>query len=481
MRRKGNRPDQVAAANEALELVRLSGMGNRLPRELSGGQQQRVAFARAVIAGPRVLLLDEPLSNLDARLREEMQVELIELHSKLRLTTLFVTHDQAEALSMASLVVLMRDGRIEQIDAPAAIYHRPRTRFAADFIGGANLLRAEIEADPAGGWRARLASGVVFPVPEVSGGRGGEHVVAIRQEDLVLSRDPTGFDGALPTRILTEVYRGSNVRYVATLGDERVSVLTTRRLERNGQEPLYLCWRKDRVNRPRSLNARPVFPAELWPPDKATARSQQGLTDRNRISVGRTMARRGCRAAFRRWKTCPEGEFSSHEPRERKIDPDERAEPLKAEPRDGDEGGVDGNRVVARPGEDLDGVHDGKAKAFGEARVDAVVLRPGVDEGARGPGLERGLGIPRERGDVDVEARTVRGRLSRSRASSVSARFGKSCPVSGSWNRSPRSVSRSSSPSTALASASVPSASSLPGSRRYSPALSSSPCSGGSR
>ena len=119
------------------------------------------------------------------------------------------------------------------------------------------------------------------------------------------------------------------------------------------------------------------------------------------------MARRGCRAAFRRWKTCPEGEFSSHEPRERKIDPDERAEPLKAEPRDGDEGGVDGNRVVARPGEDLDGVHDGKAKAFGEARVDAVVLRPGVDEGARGPGLERGLGIPRERGDVDVEARTV--------------------------------------------------------------------------
>ena len=247
MRRKGNRPDQVAAANEALELVRLSGMGNRLPRELSGGQQQRVAFARAVIAGPRVLLLDEPLSNLDARLREEMQVELIELHSKLRLTTLFVTHDQAEALSMASLVVLMRDGRIEQIDAPAAIYHRPRTRFAADFIGGANLLRAEIEADPAGGWRARLASGVVFPVPEVSGGRGGEHVVAIRQEDLVLSRDPTGFDGALPTRILTEVYRGSNVRYVATLGDERVSVLTTRRLERNGQEPLYLCWRKDRV------------------------------------------------------------------------------------------------------------------------------------------------------------------------------------------------------------------------------------------
>lgn len=247
MRRRGNRSDQRAAASEALELVRLSGMENRLPRELSGGQQQRVAFARAVIAGPRVLLLDEPLSNLDARLREEMQVELIELHSKLRLTTLFVTHDQAEALSLASLVVLMRDGRIEQTDTPAAIYHRPRTRFAADFIGGANLLGAEIGADPTGGWRARLASGVVFPVPEVSGFRGGECLIVLRQEDLVLSQDPTGFDVALPTKILTEVYRGSSVRYVVTLGDERVSVLATRYLERDGEEPLYVCWRKDAV------------------------------------------------------------------------------------------------------------------------------------------------------------------------------------------------------------------------------------------
>ena len=87
----------------------------------------------------------------------------------------------------------------------------------------------------------------MFPLPEVSGGRGGEHVVALRQEDLVLSRDPRGFDAALQTTIVTEVYRGSNVRYVVTLGDERVSVLATGRVERDGQEPLYLCWRKDRA------------------------------------------------------------------------------------------------------------------------------------------------------------------------------------------------------------------------------------------
>jgi spermidine/putrescine transport system ATP-binding protein len=127
-------------ASEALETVRLTGFDDRRPKHLSGGQQQRVALARAIVTRPKVLLLDEPLSALDRRLRQEMQVELLRIQRESGLTTIFVTHDQEEALTLSDRIAILDKGRIVQQGAPTAIYERPRTRFAASFLGDANFL-----------------------------------------------------------------------------------------------------------------------------------------------------------------------------------------------------------------------------------------------------------------------------------------------------------------------------------------------------
>ena len=130
---------------EALSLVRLEGYGGRYPtRELSGGQQQRVALARALVIEPDILLLDEPLSSLDAKLREELCVEMSELQRRLGITTIYVTHDQEEALSMSTRIAVMSQGRLIQIGTPAEIYERPATRFVADFIGKINIVKARL-------------------------------------------------------------------------------------------------------------------------------------------------------------------------------------------------------------------------------------------------------------------------------------------------------------------------------------------------
>jgi len=143
----------------ALALVRLGQLAERLPRQLSGGQQQRVALARAVAPAPRLLLLDEPLSNLDALLRDEMQIELKRLQRELRITSIFVTHDQAEALSLADRVCVLREGRVQQVGTPEEIYHRPASGFVAAFIGRSNRLPATVEAADGAGAVLRLADG----------------------------------------------------------------------------------------------------------------------------------------------------------------------------------------------------------------------------------------------------------------------------------------------------------------------------------
>jgi spermidine/putrescine ABC transporter ATP-binding subunit len=130
---------------EALALVRLEGLGGRKPGELSGGQQQRVALARAIVIRPRLLLFDEPLSNLDARLRKSMQIELRNLQEALGITTVHVTHDQEEALSLSDRVAILNEGRLEQEGRPLEIYTRPRSVFVADFVGQSNLIRAHVE------------------------------------------------------------------------------------------------------------------------------------------------------------------------------------------------------------------------------------------------------------------------------------------------------------------------------------------------
>ncbi|MET0742534.1 MAG: ABC transporter ATP-binding protein, partial [Microvirga sp.] len=201
MRRLGNRAEQEARVTAALETVRLAHLAERRPRQLSGGQQQRVALARAIVSDPKVLLLDEPLSNLDARLREEMQVELIDIHRRIGLTTLFVTHDQDEALSLSDRVVLMNAGAIEQEAPPRDIYDAPATAYASSFLGAANLLPATIA-----GSLARLADGQTLAVP--AGTAPGAATLALRQENIDI-----GPGGSLAATVVTRVYLGARHRY----------------------------------------------------------------------------------------------------------------------------------------------------------------------------------------------------------------------------------------------------------------------------
>ena len=234
MRALGDRADQARRVADALRLVRMETMADRLPRALSGGQQQRVALARALIADPPGLLLDEPLSNLDAQLRKDMQVELMELHRKVGLTTVLVTHDQDEALSLADRVVLMRSGRIEQIGAPRAIYRRPETPFAASFLGAANLVPVTVRD----GWGEIAGLG---RVPLVSA-PAGERLMVLRQEDLVLRAAPHPGEASLPGRIAAVAYHGAGLRIVVDVGALRFNVLGAADEPWRPGDEVRLCW-----------------------------------------------------------------------------------------------------------------------------------------------------------------------------------------------------------------------------------------------
>ena len=154
------RPDVRGRTMAALDVVGLTALADRYASRLSGGQQQRVAFARAIVAEPEVLLLDEPLSNLDAALREQMCAELRKLHERLRLTTLYVTHDQGEALSLSDRIAVMREGRFVEVATPEALWNTPRTVFAAQFLGGANILTGDALPE-SGGAVVRMDFGVL--------------------------------------------------------------------------------------------------------------------------------------------------------------------------------------------------------------------------------------------------------------------------------------------------------------------------------
>lgn len=239
LRMSGEKPkaEQKVLALRALERVQMDHLASRSPAQLSGGQQQRVALARAIAFEPRVLLLDEPLSNLDARLREDMQIELKELHRTLGLTTVFVTHDQEEAMSLSDRIVLMNRGVVEQEGAPADLYGSPRTPFAADFIGAANLLPAERVGN-----RATLAGADVH-VPLSADGADGAGSVMLRQEDLHLA--PAPFEGApVPVEIVARVYRGADLVYVVELGGQRVRVVRPRHEGVLPEGPAALGWRE---------------------------------------------------------------------------------------------------------------------------------------------------------------------------------------------------------------------------------------------
>jgi ABC-type Fe3+/spermidine/putrescine transport system ATPase subunit len=195
---------------DMLDLVRLPGAADRYPSQLSGGMQQRVALARALVTQPDLLLLDEPLSNLDAALRKEMQTELRRIHTALHVSTLLVTHSQEEALVMSDRIAVMRHGRIECLDVPDAVYNHPPTRFVCNFLGDANILDCHV-TDIAGG-EARLACGhlqfLVDAGSEVR--RGQRRTIAIRPESVVLR--PADQDG-IPAVVRAMTFKGSHIEY----------------------------------------------------------------------------------------------------------------------------------------------------------------------------------------------------------------------------------------------------------------------------
>jgi putative spermidine/putrescine transport system ATP-binding protein len=202
--------DKVA---EALRLVRLEGLGDRLPRELSGGQQQRVALARALVIQPELLLLDEPLSNLDAKLREEVRVEIRQLQRTLGLTTLMVTHDQEEALTMADRLVVMSHGVIQQIGTQQELYDRPVNRFVAGFVGRTNFFAGRLAApgrfETDGGLALRVADGAPA---------AAHRVLALRPERVAIATSPgVGAANTLAGTVELVSYLGAVVEYYVRL------------------------------------------------------------------------------------------------------------------------------------------------------------------------------------------------------------------------------------------------------------------------
>jgi putative spermidine/putrescine transport system ATP-binding protein len=206
---------------KALELVQLGHLGERFPRELSGGQQQRVALARAIAFGPDILLLDEPLSNLDAKLREAMRLELKDVQRATGVTTVFVTHDQAEAMTLADEVAVMNKGVIEQLDKPEEIYNRPTTRFVADFVGSANFLvgtliesegeRASIRLDAAG--KVVHAMG-----RDLTARRNRECEFMVRPERLKIGLSPSGQPDELSATVARVVFTGPHMDCFCSVG-----------------------------------------------------------------------------------------------------------------------------------------------------------------------------------------------------------------------------------------------------------------------
>ena len=207
------------AVAAALAMVRLDGAADRRATQLSGGQQQRLAFARGIVRTPRLLLLDEPLSNLDARLRDEMREELARLQANLGLTIVYVTHDQAEALALSDEIALFQSGRIVQRGAPADIYRRPATRFVASFIGAANF----IEGAASGPHCVETAHGPVRCAADADLATGDAVTLSIRPETIaLLDAAPGGHDNALAVQVARRSFLGDVVEYIVMSGETEV-------------------------------------------------------------------------------------------------------------------------------------------------------------------------------------------------------------------------------------------------------------------
>ncbi|MBW2305716.1 MAG: ABC transporter ATP-binding protein [Deltaproteobacteria bacterium] len=236
---------------EVLSMVQLSGLEGRYPQQLSGGQQQRVALARALVIKPRVLLLDEPLANLDAKLREEMRFFIRSLQKSVGITTVYVTHDQAESMVIADKIVVMFDGVVNQIGAPAEIYNKPANRLVADFIGLINFIKGEVNSCKSGGLcRVSTALGEIVCKYEKPVAENSRVTLAVRPESIKLhgSDGELQAENAIESRVKERIYLGSMLDYKIVCRDDsvmRVQEDPWKTFEIG--EKIYACFSSDRV------------------------------------------------------------------------------------------------------------------------------------------------------------------------------------------------------------------------------------------
>jgi iron(III) transport system ATP-binding protein len=213
--RKLDRDTIANKLNAILQTTKLEILAERYPGELSGGQQQRVALARALVVEPETLLLDEPLSNLDANLREEMRFEIRRLHDQYRYTTVYVTHDQSEAMTTADLIAVMNGGKIDQLGTPEDIYDRPQSEFVARFIGSSNVLKGTARDE-----NHIAFSGVTLRVVGAKLAANQDAAVAIRQHDIQFSTSvPQGTENTVKATVTRQVFLGANRDYVLETAD----------------------------------------------------------------------------------------------------------------------------------------------------------------------------------------------------------------------------------------------------------------------
>ncbi len=212
-------PEVRRQVDAAMAQVRLAAFGDRRPSELSGGQRQRIALARAIVTRPSVLLLDEPLAALDKKLREQMQVEIKQLQRQVGVTTIFVTHDQEEALTLSDRIVVMDEGRIIQIGTPSEVYERPRSRFVSDFIGFTNSVSGRVNSIDGALTRVTIASGHVVTVPSGAGIAAGDAVdLVIRPEKVVVDPKDLVDRSVIPGTLAHMVYTGAVTYYHVDIG-----------------------------------------------------------------------------------------------------------------------------------------------------------------------------------------------------------------------------------------------------------------------
>lgn len=245
--KKVDKKEITRLVKNALEIVRLSGYEKRYPKQLSGGEQQRVALARAIVTNPSVLLLDEPLSNLDAKLRQQMRRELKEIQKKIGITAIYVTHDQAEALSMSDRIVVLNQGRVEQIGTSTEIYQNPSSNFVANFIGQLNTFKGKILSIRHPEVKILTDCGLELYIPhEKELSENSPITVGIRPERINITKNQSlSLKNSFIGKIEYVSFLGSDIQYICSINDHKITVVTQNKRERpiykQGEE-VYIEW-----------------------------------------------------------------------------------------------------------------------------------------------------------------------------------------------------------------------------------------------